>query len=62
MTRNDFKEVHAMIASHLEDQGYGGHERISTKEKLAVFLRYVYYVGKQLQIKSKSIQQYYLIQ
>lgn len=39
MTRNDFKEVHAMIASDLEDQGYGGHERISTEEKLAVFLR-----------------------
>ncbi|XP_055616627.1 putative nuclease HARBI1 isoform X2 [Toxorhynchites rutilus septentrionalis] len=41
MTRNDFKEVHAMIATDLEDQGYGGHERISTEEKLAVFLRFV---------------------
>jgi len=38
MTRNDFKEVHAMIATDLEDQGYGGHERTSTEEKLAVFL------------------------
>lgn len=39
MTRNDFKESHAIIASDLEDHGYGGHERISTEEKLAVFLR-----------------------
>ena len=39
MTRNDFKEVHVMIATDLEDQGYGGHEQISTEEKLAVFLR-----------------------
>ena len=39
MTRDDFKEIHAMIATDLDDQGYGGHERISTEEKLAVFLR-----------------------
>ncbi|XP_022197965.1 protein ANTAGONIST OF LIKE HETEROCHROMATIN PROTEIN 1 [Nilaparvata lugens] len=41
MNRNQFEEVHALIQECIQREGCNAQEPIGTKEKLAVFLRYI---------------------